>query len=129
MEAFASIREAAIQRVGGEQALQERLVRPEPPESLAMVGDDRYLSVMSRRIFRAGLQHAMVDRRWPAFEVAFADFDPARVAAMDEDDVRRLMSDESLIRHPRKLMAVRDNARVMCDLVEREGSFGAWLAG
>ena len=72
---FAVIHKAALQRAGGKEALKERLSRPEPPESLAMVGDDRYLSVMSRRIFRAGLKHSMVDARWPAFEAAFFDFD------------------------------------------------------
>lgn len=128
METFARIRETAAARVGGDDMLQERLVRPEPPESLAMVGDDRYLSVMSRRIFRAGLQHRMVDARWPAFEAAFLDFDPERVAAMDDGDLRRMGNDERLIRHHGKLRAVRDNARAMLDLVAEEGSFGAWLA-
>lgn len=129
MTAFADIHAAAVERLGGEQALQERLPRPEPPEGLAMVGDDRYLSVMSRRIFRAGLQHRMVDARWPAFEAAFADFEPATVAALDDDDIKRLARDESLIRHPRKLTAVRDNARAILAIAEEQGSFGAWLAG
>lgn len=129
MTAFETIREAAAGRLGGDQALQERLPNPEPPEGLAMVGDDRYLSVMSRRIFRAGLQHRMVDARWPAFEAAFADFDLATVAAMDDADIRRLSGDESLIRHPRKLTAVRDNAIATQAVVAEHGSFGAWLAG
>lgn len=93
-----------------------------------MVGDDRYLSVMCRRIFRAGLVHRMVDARWPAFEAAFFDFDPERVAAMEDTDIRVRQRDESLIRHPRKLLAVRDNARAMLELVATEGRFGAWLA-
>lgn len=129
MQNFAGIRAAAVARLEGEEALMERLVRPEPPESLAMVGDDRYLSVMSRRIFRAGLQHRMVDQRWPAFEAAFLDFDLAHVASLEDDDIRRLHSDERLIRHPGKLRAVRDNARAMQALVAEEGSFGVWLAG
>lgn len=128
MKDFAGIHAAAAARVGGEEALLRRLVRPEPPESLAMVGDDRYLSVMSRRIFRAGLQHRMVDARWPAFESAFYEFDPEAVAAMDEDDVRQLLKDERLIRHPGKLRAVLNNARAMRELTAEHGSFGAWLA-
>ena len=124
---FDTIFDAAIEHKG-EEAVQARLARPEPPESLAMVGDDRYLSVMSRRIFRAGLTHRQVDARWPAFEVAFADFDLDTVAALDDGDIRRLVKDEALIRHRGKLTAVRDNAIAMQALVAEHGRFGAWLA-
>ncbi|WP_315980152.1 hypothetical protein [Aliamphritea spongicola] len=41
------------------------------PEILAELPDDRVLSEMSRRIFRAGLKHSLVDAKWPAFEEAF----------------------------------------------------------
>lgn len=94
-----------------------------------MVGDDRYLSVMSRRIFRAGLTHRQVDARWPAFEVAFDDFDIKSVAQLDDGDIRRLARDDSLIRHRGKLTAVRDNAIAMQEIVAEHGCFGAWLAG
>jgi 3-methyladenine DNA glycosylase Tag len=102
--------------------------RPEPPESLAMIGDDRYLSVMCRRIFRAGLTHRLVDARWPAFEAAFGDFDLDHVAALTEGDLQRLARDERLIRHRKKIFAVRDNAIAMRVIVDEFGSFGFWLA-
>lgn len=38
---------------------------------LKQKGDDRYLSAMSQRVFQAGMQHSVVDARWPAFEEAF----------------------------------------------------------
>lgn len=125
---FATIEEAAIERLGDEQTLDGRLVTPEPPESLAMIGDDRYLSVMCRRIFRAGLTHRLVDKRWPAFEVAFGDFDLAHVAALSDDDLKHLARDEQLIRHRRKIFAVRDNAIAMQKIVDHFGSMGFWLA-
>lgn len=128
MSTFAPILAAAVARAGDEAALQADLKQPEPPEGLAMVGDDRYLSLMTRRIFRAGLQHRMVDARWPAFEAAFADFDLDQAAALDEGDIKRLTQDESLIRHPRKLAAVRSNAMAMQAICEEFGSFGVWLA-
>jgi len=129
MTAFSTIRAAAERRVGGPDTLVVRLPRPEPPEGLAMVGDDRYLSLMSRRIFRAGLKHNMVDARWPAFEAAFNDFEPAKVASLDDRDIADLMRDERLIRHRGKLTAVRDNARAMRKLTAEAGTtFGVWLA-
>lgn len=128
MTPFDEIEEAAIERLGDRATLESRLVRPEPPESLAMIGDDRYLSVMCRRIFRAGLTHRLVDARWPAFEIAFDDFDLAQVAALSDDDLKRLAQDESLIRHRRKIAAVRDNAIAMQAIVDEFGSMGFWLA-
>lgn len=128
MVAFDSIERAAAARLGGVAALEAKLVRPEPPESLAMIGDDRYLSVMCRRIFRAGLTHRLVDARWPAFEIAFDDFDLERVGALTDDELKRLAADESLIRHRRKIFAVRDNAQAMQAIVDEFGRFGFWLA-
>jgi len=128
MTEFDTIEAAAIARLGGRDALEDRLVTPEPPESLAMIGDDRYLSVMCRRIFRAGLTHKLVDRRWPAFEIAFDDFNLEAVAALTDDDLRRLATDEKLIRHRKKIFAVRDNALAMQEIVEAFGRFGVWLA-
>lgn len=128
MIAFDAIEKAAIAHVGDAAELEARLTRPEPPETLAMVGNDRYLSVMSRRIFRAGLKHALVDARWPAFEVAFDDFDVDRVAALDDSDIQQLARDDRLIRHRSKLLAVRDNARAMQTIIEEFGSFGFWIA-
>lgn len=128
MTTFDEIESAAAKRLGGPAELEGALTRPEPPESLAMIGDDRYLSVMCRRIFRAGLTHRLVDARWPAFEAAFDDFDLAAVADLDDDELKRLAADERLIRHRRKIFAVRDNARAMQTIVDEYGSFGFWLA-
>jgi 3-methyladenine DNA glycosylase Tag len=68
MSDFVPILDAASARAGGTAALEERLPAPKSAERLRAVGDDRYLSLMSLRIFRAGLKHSLVDARWPAFE-------------------------------------------------------------
>src|SRR5699024_9060490 len=128
MTEFALIEQAASELKGGAVAMQARLVRPEPPESLAMVGEDRYLSVMSRRIFRAGLTHRQVDARWPAFETAFGGFELDYVRQMDDSDIAALVKNTALIRHRGKLTAVRDNAIAMQEIVAEYGSFGFWLA-
>jgi len=64
---FAEIEEAAVAR-HGRAAVEARLVAPRSPEALRALPEDRYLSAMSQRIFRAGLAHDLVDRKWPAFE-------------------------------------------------------------
>ena len=127
MVAFANIRKAAEKRLGA-AALAQRLPKVKSAAALKRVGDDRYLSQMSLRVFRAGLKHDIVDAKWPDFEKAFRGFEPRRVRAMSDEEIERLMQDRRLIRHLGKLKAVHANAAALCDLVEERGSFGAFIA-
>ncbi|HWI25989.1 MAG TPA: DNA-3-methyladenine glycosylase I [Stellaceae bacterium] len=127
MTSFAKIRAAAEKRFGKE-ALDARLPQVKSPAQLRKVGDDRYLSLMSLRVFRAGLRHDMVDAKWPAFEKAFFGFEPRRVRAMSEEAIEKLMGDQRLIRHLGKLRSVQANAATMLDVAAEKGSFAAWLA-
>jgi len=124
---FARIREAAEARLG-KAALAKRLPKVKSAAALSRLGDDRYLSLMSLRIFRAGLRHDMVDAKWPAFEKAFRGFEPRKVRAMSDEQVEALMGDTRLIRHLGKLKAVHANGAAMVDLAAAQGSCGAYLA-
>ena len=73
--AFGPIYEAARTRLGA-GALEARLTQPRLPAELKVQTDDRYLSQMELRIFRAGLKHSLVDATWPAFEEVFDRFEP-----------------------------------------------------
>ena len=86
------------------------------------------LSSMSRRIFRAGLRHSMVDAKWPDFEKVFFNFNPARVRAMSDDDLDGLMQDKRIIRHWAKIKSVRSNADVLYRLASDGQGFGEYLA-
>ena len=124
---FAPILEAARTRLGA-GALEARLSKPRSTAELKATADDRYLSQMELRIFRAGLKHSLVDAKWPAFEEVFERFEPRRVRAMSDEALEALLGDRRLIRHWGKLKSVRDNAAVMISVAEEHGSFGAWLA-
>jgi 3-methyladenine DNA glycosylase Tag len=125
---FAPILDAAHARRGG-AAFEARLPQPRTPAELGALGDDRYLSQLSLRVFRAGLKHSLVDAKWPAFEEVFAGFEPRRVRAMSDEAIEALLADNRLIRHWGKLKAVRDNAAAMLAIAAEHGTFGAWLAG
>jgi 3-methyladenine DNA glycosylase Tag len=127
MIAFAKIQKAAEKRLGRKE-LERRLPDVKSPAELRKLGDDRYLSLMSLRIFRAGLRHDMVDAKWPAFEKVFHGFDPKRVRAMSDEAIERLMGDRRLIRHLGKLRSVQANAAAVSDIAAEHRSFGAWLA-
>jgi 3-methyladenine DNA glycosylase Tag len=125
--AFAKIRAAAVKRLGRE-ALEARLPAVKSAAELRKTADDRYLSLMSLRIFRAGLKHSVVDAKWPAFEEAFHGFDPRRIRAMSEEAIERMMGDDRLIRHLGKLRAIHANAAAMAGLADEQDGFGGYLA-
>ena len=125
--AFATILDAARTRHGA-ASLEARLPQPKTAQLLSATPDDRYLSQMSLRIFRAGLKHSLVDAKWPAFEEVFHGFEPRRVRAMSDEALEALLGNARLIRHWGKLKAVRDNAAALLEVSAEHGSFGAWLA-
>jgi len=64
-------------------------------------------------VFQAGLSWSIVFGKRDAFRKAFGDFDVARVAAMTERDIERLVKDASIIRNRAKIKATVENARAM----------------
>jgi DNA-3-methyladenine glycosylase I len=62
-------------------------------------------------VFQAGLSWSVVFGKREAFRSAFYGFDIARVAAMNEHDVDRLVRDPSIIRNRAKIQATVENAR------------------
>jgi DNA-3-methyladenine glycosylase I len=64
-------------------------------------------------VFQAGLSWSVVFGKRDAFRKAFHDFDVARVAAMTERDIGRLLQDRSIIRNRAKIQATVENARAM----------------
>ncbi len=128
MTAFVPILTRARKRVGGADTLEGELPAPKGDAELRAVSDDRYLSLMSLRAFRAGLKHSLVDARWPAFEEVFHGFDPHRVRLMNDEDLERLMGEKRIIRHWGKIKAVRENAAGVVALAGEMGSFGGYIA-
>ena len=123
---FAEIFKAALTR-HGKAGIEARLSQPKSAAELAATPEDRFLSDMSRRIFRAGLKHSLVDAKWPAFEEVFHRFEPRPIRAMSDEGLEKLLGDDRVIRHWGKLKSVRDNAAAMLEVSEEHGGFGRWL--
>jgi DNA-3-methyladenine glycosylase I len=64
-------------------------------------------------VFEVGLSWSIVFGKRDAFRTAFRGFDVAKVAAMTERDVDRLVTDASIIRNRAKIEATIANARAM----------------
>lgn len=78
--------------------------------------------------FQAGLSWSTILRKRPAFRLAFRGFDPATVAAFDDRDRVRLMTDAGIVRNRSKIDATIANARLFLDVVAEFGSFEDYLA-
>lgn len=115
-------------RVARDAALRALLPVPRTPDALRRLGDDRYLSAMTQRVFQAGMQHTRVAAKWPTFEAAFGGFDPPAMARLGAADIERHMQDARLIRHRIKLATIPGNARFVLDVARAHGGFGAWVA-
>ena len=70
---------------------------------------------------QAGLSWWTILRKRDGYRAAFADFDPAAVAAFGDDDVARLMADPGIVRNAGKIAAAIGNARATLEL-EAAGS-------
>jgi DNA-3-methyladenine glycosylase I len=66
--------------------------------------------------FQAGLAWITILRKRDAFRAAFADFDPAVVAAFGQDDFERLMGDAGIVRNRLKIEATIANAKATLEL-------------
>src|SRR5690606_33770555 len=128
MHNYKWLHEFCLNRFGSAKALEAKLPQPRSEAELRALSDDRYLSLISLRIFRAGLKHSLVDAKWPAFEEVFFGFDPEKVVLMGAERLENLMQDARLIRHLGKLKSVPRNAQFILDVRREKGSFGALIA-
>jgi 3-methyladenine DNA glycosylase Tag len=79
-------------------------------------------------IFTQGIGIAVVMSKRASLHAAFQGFDPAVVAAYDDDDVRRLLA-QPIIRNEAKIRACVENAKRWQDVAASTGSYLARVAG
>lgn len=84
-------------------------------------GESALLERLCLEGFQSGLSWLVILRKRPGFRRAFAGFDAEVVADYTEDDVRRLLADESIVRNRRKIEATIANARATLALREHGG--------
>jgi DNA-3-methyladenine glycosylase I len=87
--------------------------------------DDRIFEKLCLEGFQAGLSWLTILRKREGFRRAFAGFSPSRVAAYEEADVERLLSDPGIVRHRGKIQAAIANARATLALREQGVSLAA----
>lgn len=125
---FAVMYNRAAKTKGGEAELQALWPSTLAPEALKDIADDRWLSHMTKCVFRAGFVWRVVEHKWPEFEVVFSGFNPRGMAYLSDDRLGEMAKDARIIRNAQKINTVRDNAQFVLDIAEEYGSFGEFMA-
>ena len=128
MRSFDEIFDIAAERKGGASALNDLMVQPKTIAELKTIGDDRWLSCMTKCIFQAGFNWKVIENMWPGFEEAFDGFDIGRCVMLNDDDFDRLVANKSIVRHGTKIRAVQQNAAFISELAKHHGSAATALA-
>lgn len=116
-------------RFASDAAMEAYLPQAKNAQELAALGDDRYLSAMSQRVFQAGMTHSVVNNKWPNFEEAFWGFVPEKMVLLSPEQIDAYMKNDKIIRHRTKLQSIPQNAQFILDIRQEQGtSFAQFIA-
>ena len=92
------------------------------------VHDDRKMfEHLILECMQCGLSWDLMLKKRDIFRKCFDDFDFDRIAEYDDSDIERIMNTEDMIRSPRKIAAVVNNARCFQKVREEFGTFCGYL--
>lgn len=90
-------------------------------------GDKELYELLILESFQAGLSWECILNKRDAFRRAFNGFDAERVADYGEEKIGALMTDPSIVRNRRKLVAAVQNTVVFLAIAEEFGSFDRYI--
>ena len=129
MKTIEEIYQRAADRKGGEAELKKVTdVDSKTAKQLSAISDDRYLSGMTKAVFKAGFVWRVIENKWDGFENAFWQFNINRCAYMSPDDIDDLSQDTRIVRNTQKIVTVQANAVMIFELARKHGGFGAFIA-
>ena len=92
------------------------------------VHDDRQMfEHLTLECLQCGLSWDLMLKKREIFRECFSNFEYDRIAEFDDEDVERILNTEGMIRSPRKVQAVINNARCYQKLREEFGSFCEYI--
>ena len=78
---------------------------------------------------QAGLSWTTILNKRDGYRAAFADFDPAAVAAFDDADIARCLADPGIVRNRAKVSAAVGNARAWLELDDPAAHLWSFVDG
>ena len=113
----------------GEENLQELLNSPTKSiKELSAISSEKYLSEMTKAIFKAGFVWKVIDNKWSGFEEAFWHFNVSRCAWMSHEDLESLYKDSRIVKNAKKINTVPINAAMILELEKEHESFAHMIA-
>ncbi|MFP1879401.1 DNA-3-methyladenine glycosylase I [Lonsdalea quercina] len=76
---------------------------------------------------QAGLSWITILKKRERYRHCFHQFDPVKIAAMNEDDIARLMQDKGIIRNRLKIQAIIANARARLAMEAQNENFSDFI--
>jgi len=76
---------------------------------------------------QAGLSWSTILNKREGYREAFHNFDPVRVASLDERDIDRLLQFPGIVRNRAKIASAIGNARATLQIVEEHGDLSTYL--
>ena len=128
MNSFEPVLKRAIQRKGSESILFTLMPNILSDKAFQKITDDRFLSMMTKCVFRAGFHWKVIDKKWPDFEHAFHRFDPVVLVHKSPDEWDAYMQDTRIVRNWQKIQAVYNNALFVNDIAEEYNSFTRFIS-
>ncbi|NHJ87337.1 MAG: hypothetical protein FK734_17870 [Asgard group archaeon] len=88
---------------------------------------DEIFENLTRVIFQGGLSWDMIQRKWPYFQEAFANFSVEEGSDFTDDDIGLLLENKNIIRNSQKIEAAVYNAQELVKIVNEHGTFSNYL--
>ena len=127
-EKFARIYTRAAKRKGGDEELESRVSLPLSPSDLATIGDDRFLSEFTKKVFQSGFVWRVVRQKWPNFEREFFNFDIEKILLMPDEMFEQKATNPAIIRNLNKVRTIRENALMIKSVQQTHTSFSKFVS-
>lgn len=91
--------------------------------------DRKHFEFLVLESAQAGLSWITILKRREGYRQAFANFDYEKVAQFTDQDVKRLMENENIIRYDKKIESAINNAKKFIEIRNEFGSFDHYIWG
>lgn len=89
--------------------------------------DQEIFELFSLGVFAAGLNFNAAYSRKEAFRKVFHEWNPKKIAQMNEKEIQQAIQNKAIIRNQRKIRATVHNAKVVCQLQKKYDSLDCYL--
>lgn len=89
--------------------------------------DNKFFEFLALGTFQIGLSWWLILQKRDRFRSVFDNFDVKKIAGYTENDLKRILSSEGIVRNRAKISAVINNAKCFLAIQQEFGSFDAFI--